>query len=521
MLSNTKPARSKELAKFYCNIKHHGAVDGVTGSCHQLQVSHSNNRLTDSYLVDCGLFQGAETSGRSVSDLLAIEFDLTDVRALVVTHCHIDHVGRIPYLLAAGFTGPIYCSSATALLLPEVIRDALKVGGMAGKRIGSRILKRLSSQLVGVDYGVWQPLPALPSGNERTNIRAANKRTSEVKVKLKFKPAGHILGSAYVEFDVAGGSTKERIVFSGDLGACYTPLLPAPFPPYGCDTLVIESTYGDRNHQGRKQRRAQLEQVLTRCLRDKGVVLIPAFSIGRTQELLYEIEQILFRLESKANKAANLKGAGLTKAQSILNNVDVIVDSPLAAKFTEHYKGLKHCWDKEARRKVHAGRHPLSFEQLTTINSHQQHLQTMDYLAQRKLPAIIIAASGMCSGGRIVNYLKRFIEQPTTDVLFVGYQARGTLGRAIIKYGAGEQNQNNNKSGYIEIDQQRYNIGATIHQLSGYSAHADQHDLLRFVRRMRRKPKVIKIVHGDQHAKVALQQALEQLVPDCVVEVAS
>ena len=284
---------------------------------------------------------------------------------------------------------------------------------------------------------------------------------------------------------------------------------------------MIESTYGDRNHQGRKQRRAQLEQVLTRCLRDKGVVLIPAFSIGRTQELLYEIEQILFRLESKANKAANLKGAGLTKAQSILNNVDVIVDSPLAAKFTEHYKGLKHCWDKEARRKVHAGRHPLSFEQLTTINSHQQHLQTMDYLAQRKLPAIIIAASGMCSGGRIVNYLKRFIEQPTTDVLFVGYQARGTLGRAIIKYGAGEQNQNNNKSGYIEIDQQRYNFGATIHQLSGYSAHADQHDLLRFVRRMRRKPKVIKIVHGDQHAKVALQQALEQLVPDCVVEVAS
>jgi len=502
---------SESVIPFVCEIKHHGAVDGVTGSCHQLVVTHNQHHCdnhidgnADSYLVDCGLFQGAETSGRSVSDLLAIDFELSDVRALVVTHCHIDHVGRIPYLLAAGFTGPIYCSSATALLLPEVIRDALKVGGMADKRIGSTILRRLSAQLIGIDYGVWQPLPMLGGDNK-------------VKAKVKFKPAGHILGSAYVEFDVAAGRDKERIVFSGDLGACYTPLLPAPVPPYGCDTLVIESTYGDSNHQGRKQRRAQLEQVLIRCLSDKGLVLIPAFSIGRTQELLYEIEQILFKLEAKANKAANSKGPSLSPGQDVLNNVDVIVDSPLAAKFTEHYKSLKHCWDKEARGKLKAGRHPLAFEQLTTIDSHQQHVQTMDYLAQRNLPAIVIAASGMCSGGRIVNYLKRFIERPTTDVLFVGYQARGTLGRAIVKYGSRERFSK--KEGYVEIDQQRYNIGAAIHQLSGYSAHADQHDLLRFVRRMRRKPRLIKIVHGDEGAKVGLQQELKRLLPDCQVEI--
>jgi metallo-beta-lactamase family protein len=302
-------------------------------------------------------------------------------------------------------------------------------------------------------------------------------------------------------------------VFSGDLGACYTPLLPAPVPPYGCDTLVIESTYGDRVHEGRKQRNAKLEQVLKRCLSDNGVVLIPAFSIGRTQELLYEIEEILYRIDKKANAwGAGGAGGAHSSIEAVLNKVDVIIDSPLAATFTEHYKSLKQCWDKEARRKVRAGRHPLAFEQLTTIDSHQQHLQVLDYLANRKLPAIVIAASGMCSGGRIVNYLKRFIELETTDVLFVGYQARGTLGRAIAKYGMRD-------NGYVDIDDKRYKIGAEIHQLSGYSAHADQHDLLRFVRRMRRKPSLIKIVHGDDNAKVALRDALLAIVPSCVIEI--
>lgn len=466
---------------FSTDIKHHGAVNGVTGSCHELVVTDSDKEL-NCYLVDCGLFQGAETSGRSVSDLLAIEFDITDLRALVVTHCHIDHVGRIPYLLAAGFEGPIYCSSATALLLPMVIDDALKVGGMRGKPIARAILRRLETQLVAVDYGIWRDLPVVGEGG--------------LAIKIKFKPAGHILGSAYVEFDLRG-TLRERVIFSGDLGACYTPLLPAPVPPYGCDTLVIESTYGDKVHHGRKERRARLKQVLKKCLSDNGVVLIPAFSIGRTQELLYEIEDII---------------NGLGDSESpMLAKVDVIVDSPLAAKFTEHYKNLKQCWDKEARQRVSAGRHPLSFEQLTTIESHQQHLQVLDYLANRKVPAIVIAASGMCSGGRIVNYLKRFIELPTTDVLFVGYQARGTLGQAIIRYGK--------SGGYVDIDHQRFTIGAKIHQMSGYSAHADQKDLLRFVKRMRRKPSLIKIVHGDNDAKAALRDKLQVVVPHCTIEI--
>ncbi|PKF55154.1 MBL fold hydrolase [Alteromonadales bacterium alter-6D02] len=480
---------------FSTHIFHHGAVNGVTGSCHELAVDVNPVTIDDArhrYVIDCGLFQGAETAGVATESLLAINFSLDNVAALLVTHCHIDHVGRIPYLLAAGFTGPIYCSTATAILLPEVIEDALKVAGFKSHVITSAILKRLTEQLVAVDYHQWQALPL-----------AFN--DPALSVKARFQPAGHILGSAFIEFEIQHQADKkctERVIFSGDLGACYTPLLPAPKPPYRCDKLVIESTYGDANHVGRKKRRAALASVLKRCVADNGVVLIPAFSIGRTQELLYEIEEILHRLSLKSS---------LSDAEKTLNQIDIIIDSPMAAKFTKDYRNLQQCWDKEARRKVKQGRHPLSFEQLMVVNSHQQHLEVMDYLDKhrQKVPAIIIAASGMCSGGRIVNYLKRFIEQPSTDILFVGYQAEGTPGRIIAKYGP--------KQGYVYLDNQKYTINAQVHAMSGYSAHADQKDLLRFVKRMRVKPKHIRIVHGDNKAKQTLKAQLQRLLPNTEV----
>lgn len=469
-------------------IRHHGAANGVTGSCHELVVTFGD--ISSHYLVDCGLFQGEESKHRDIEKMLAIDFPIDNLQALLVTHCHIDHVGRIPYLLAAGFKGNIYCSIATAQLLPEVIEDALKVAGLKGKQITVVILCRLRQQIVAVDYKQWVELPQTPS------------QTSKQLVRARFQVAGHILGSAFIEFDIKDGNNSERVVFSGDLGACYTPLLPAPKPPYRCDKLVIESTYGDRNHEGRKKRRKVLGDLLLRCINDRGIVLIPAFSIGRTQELLYEIEEILHRLETKGHLNAD---------EEILSNIDVIVDSPLAAKYTQDYRSLKQCWDKEARQKLNQGRHPLAFEQLTTIDSHQQHLDVMNYLErnQGSVPAIIIAASGMCSGGRIVNYLERFIELPTTGILFVGYQARGTLGRLIQKYGP--------EHGYVDIDGNRFTINAQIHSMSGYSAHADQKDLIRFIKRMRVKPKQIVIVHGDKIAKEALSAKILEFLPQCDV----
>jgi len=442
------------------SIVHHGAVNGVTGSCHQMSLASG-----EGVLIDCGLFQGAESVGRELGET-QIDFPLDHVKALIVTHCHLDHVGRIPFLLAAGFSGKIYATEATARLLPLVIEDAVKVGVSRDEKLISLVLKRLTQLLVPIPYNQWFDVDGLPG------------------TKAKFWVAGHILGSAYVELDAQG----ERVVFSGDLGATYSPLLPAPKSPYQADTLIIESTYGDKLHEGRKARRALLRDTIQRCLQDRGTVLIPAFSIGRTQELLYEIEEIIHRQKGDWEHLA------------------VIVDSPLAAKFTDHYRELKGLWDNESKRKLRAGRHPLSFDQLVTIDNHGDHIKMVNRLAQSGHPAIVIAASGMCTGGRIQNYLKALLPDKRTDVLFVGYQAQGTPGRDIQKYGP--------RGGYVYLDNERVDINAGVHTISGYSAHADQGNLVNFVKRMYRKPSEIRIVHGDDEAKAALAAKFKTIVPD-------
>lgn len=459
-------------------IVHHGAVEGVTGSCHQLVIDSDN-----SVLVDCGLFQGAEVSrGGASQQQLAIDFPIDRVRALLVTHCHIDHVGRIPYLLAAGFSGPILCTEATATLLPLTLEDALKMGVTRDARLVERFLHVLSQRLVPVPYGEWRAVDLDGRG----------------ELRVRFQPAGHILGSAYIECQVGRGRNRTRVLFSGDLGPPYTPLLPAPQPPWGTGELVLESTYGDRLHEKRRSRRKRLGRIIERCLQDRGVVLIPAFSIGRTQELLYELEDLVHRYADR-DAVPGIPWQDL----------EIVVDSPLAARFTEAYRQLRSHWDAEATHRIGQGRHPLSFEQITTIPDHQTHLAAVDYLRRSARPTIVIAGSGMCTGGRVVNYLKDLLGDERTDVLFVGYQAMGTPGRSIQRHGPDR--------GYVELEGRRYDIHAGVHALSGYSAHADQKDLVNFVRRMRRRPQRIRLVHGDREAKRALRKEIERVCPECEV----
>ncbi|MCE8031541.1 MBL fold metallo-hydrolase [Billgrantia tianxiuensis] len=445
-------------------ILHHGAASGVTGSCHRLQIAPGR-----ALLIDCGIFQGQDAERLDSLEQHQVRFPVEDVLALVVTHVHIDHIGRLPYLLAAGYTGPILCSVPSARLLPLVIEDALKVGFTRDRALIERFLAEVQGRLVALDYKTWHTV----LDDERHRVR------------VKLQRAGHILGSAYVEVDTLDKSSgkQQRTIFSGDLGAPHAPLLPAPQPPYRADVLVLESTYGDRLHEDRRHRRERLKAAIDRALANGGTVIVPAFSVGRTQELLYELEGLIHNAQSERWR-----------------ELEIIVDSPLAARFTEVYRELKPWWDAEAHQRLRSGRHPLSFENLYTVEGHEAHERTIEYLADSGRPAVVIAASGMASGGRVVNYLKRMLGDERHCVLFTGYQAQGTPGRDIQRFGP--------KGGWVVLDGQRIDIRARIETVNGYSAHADQHDLLNFVRRMRHPPREVRLVHGDAHAQAALKAKL-------------
>lgn len=559
----------------YPQIEHHGAKDGVTGSCHQLDMN-----ATTSLLVDCGLFQGDDASipsGEGGSRLL-IDFPLDSIKALVVTHVHIDHVGRIPYLLAAGFEGPILCSEASAKLLPIVLEDAFKLSFSRDQQRIERYIDIVESRLVALPYQHWFTLVD----------------TDELNARIRLQRAGHIIGSAYVEIDLdypQAGESK-RIVFSGDLGAPHAPFLMPPQPPERADILVLESTYGDRLHEDRQTRRQRLEALIEQALQDQGTVLIPAFSIGRTQELLYELEEIIHTRSVGASSLANMlpsetvpasstsvgasslansnsdspplpseeragvretipengitsESAGLRSKETSLAissdaeqpplpqreragergqktaqnetplaeshspdqsttnwpKLPIILDSPLASRFTAAYRELKPFWNQEARDRVQSGRRPLAFEQLITIDSHSDHQRIVNHLTQTARPAIVIAGGGMCSGGRIVNYLKAMLGDKRHNVLFVGYQAKGTPGHAIQTYGP--------KGGYVNLDGERFDIRAGISSIGGYSAHADQKGLMEFVTGMQQWPTEIRVVHGEQMAKEALAERVK------------
>ena len=488
------------------SLRHHGATSGVTGSCHELTLGQGAQK--SGILIDCGLFQGQdEGHGASASDL-SIDFPIEHIRALVVTHVHIDHVGRIPYLLAAGFEGPIICSEPSAIMLPEILEDALKIGFTRDRQLIERVLGLIRSRLVPVPYGQWHGVFD----------------EDDCSLSVRLQRAGHILGSAYVECDVRAGKAEERIVFSGDLGAPHAPLLPAPKSPERADRLVIESTYGDKDHEDRETRRYRLKAVLEHALEDGGTVLVPAFSIGRTQELLYEMESLIHEFgdrglagvsdylpqggsnptyEDESEPVGRIRQSRNPTKKLTWNDLEVVVDSPLAAEFTRIYRDLKPYWDAEATDLVRQGRHPLSFEQLTVINSHEDHLNAVDYLARSHRPCVVLAGSGMCAGGRVVNYLKAMLGDKRNDVLFVGYQAAGTPGRDILNYGP--------RGGWVELEGDRYDIRARIHQVAGYSAHAGQSDLVAFVSGIPVPPREIRIVHGDPGAKRALKRCFQSL----------
>jgi metallo-beta-lactamase family protein len=422
------------------NLTHLGGAETVTGSCHLLQSAGLN------LLIDCGMAQG----GDRVEAMDRWPVSPAKIDYLFVTHAHIDHIGRIPDLIAAGFAGEIIVSHGTKALLGPMLTDALD---FSDRRAGEkhRLLNSIDENSWGFEYN--QPFDMARG------------------IRFRLGRAGHILGSSWIRFDLPEG---ESIVFSGDLGARHTPILPDPDIPDPCDLLILESTYGDRLHEDRTQRVERLARILNRALADGGKVLIPAFALGRTQELIYEMDRIF---------------SGKTP-------VPVFIDSPLGLEITGIYSRLSEFWDKEAADRLQQGDHPIDFENLYAVESYPAHLKLLDL----KEPAVIIAGSGMCTGGRILDHLKAGIGKAQNDVFFVGYQARGTPGRDILRYG-------DQPGGYVILEGERYPIKADIHRLTGYSAHADQKDLVDWAEAI--QPKKIRLVHGEAPARRVLAEKLK------------
>ncbi|RYU67833.1 MBL fold metallo-hydrolase [Aliivibrio finisterrensis] len=469
------PKNSTQTTNLKTTLKHHGGKLGVTGSCHELNINNNGNN--HGILIDCGLFQGKDAKDKHGNDKkLDIEFPISHLKALILTHTHIDHIGRLPWLLAKGFKQPIYCTPATAELVPLMLDDGLKLQLGLNKGQRTRVLELIKKQIKPIPYNQWHRIALSSRSCSKSSHSALKaKRPEPLNLLLRFQPAGHILGSAYVEIKLPN---NEIVVFSGDLGPSNTPLLPDPIPPKRADLLVIESTYGNKLHDNVETRAKRLQEIIERSLQDGGAIIIPAFSVGRTQELLFDIEHLIHH-------------------QKIDSKIPIILDSPLANKVTKQYRRFKKLWSKEAKTKINNQRHPLNFDQCITIESHKEHMRVVNRLKSTAEPCIIVAASGMCAGGRVMNYLEVLLPDKRTDIILAGYQAHGTLGRDL-------QNQKSR----VWIDNQPIDVSAQIHTMSGYSAHADQADLIKFVDGIEEGRKEVVVVHGEREAREALCAAL-------------
>lgn len=437
-----------------------GAARTVTGS--RYLVETSGGRV----LVDCGLFQERQSQGLNWENH---GIDPAKLDAVLLTHGHLDHCGWLPRLVKEGFSGPVYATPATADLAPIIVRDTARIQVEDAKNKARRHAKEKRRDV----------RPAVPL-YDADDAEAAIALLRPVKLGDAVEPApgfratwgenGHILGAAWIRLEADG----RAIVFSGDIGRWDRPILHDPLPPEAADYLITESTYGDRTHLSADVE-GQLGDIVAETRAKGGNLLIPSFSVERAQELLYSLSQL------------GEKGG--------LSRETVYLDSPMAARVTELFKNHPEVCDAEMLALVRAGKSPFEFAGLHFTKSADESKR----LNGVGSGAVIIAGNGMCTGGRIKHHLFNHIEKPETTVLFVGFQAPGTLGR-LLTDGAGE----------IRLFNKKLTVKAAIRQINGLSGHADQSELLRWAGCVKTPPKHCFVTHGDEAAAQTYASLLHQ-----------
>ncbi len=445
----------------------HGAAKSVTGSRHLVEAGGAR------IMFDCGMFQGrrqeAERHNRDLG------FDPNSLDAVLLSHAHVDHSGALPSLAKHGFSGKVYLTRGTADLATLLLEDSARLQESDCRYVNKKEERR----------GRQCTRPFFDSDDVRaitkrfTGLRYDDAVTIRPRVQCSFHDAGHILGSAAVRLTVSGRGAKTTVLFTGDLGRKQMPILRDPEGPPPCDVLIIESTYGDRTHEVvGESLKVKLQSLVEEARRQRGKIIVPAFAIGRTQELVMRIKDLV--------------------REGRIDPLPIYIDSPMAVKATEVFRRHPEYFDEETLKTFMKEGDPFSAQYIRYVGS-QQESQKLNSL---RGPCIIISASGMCEGGRVVHHLKHAIQDPANIVAIVGFQAEHTLGRKLVE-------------GWevVPIFGVPTPRRARVERLNGLSAHADRNDLLAYVRAITPAPSTVFVVHGEERQALAFAEALRAEYP--------
>ena len=455
-----------------------GAAKTVTGSCYYIETNSCR------FLVDCGMFQG--NSVVEAHNQEAFPFNPAELDFVLLTHAHIDHSGRIPKLFVDGFKGQIFATKATSELCAIMLPDSGHIQEFENEWVNR---KRERAGLPAIKP-MYTYLEALDCIKLFKSVRYNEVVKPNSGIKVRFNDAGHILGSSIIEMWIEENGEEVKIVFSGDLGNRDIPILRDPTIIDSADYLFIESTYGNRVHMNVENKIDRFVEIINSTIEKGGNIVIPSFAVGRTQEIIYDLFKQHERYGERLNK---------------MMKIPVYVDSPLAVSATKVFRNNLDCFDEEARSYIQNGDNPLDFPGLQFTQSADESKA----LNESKESMIVISASGMCDAGRIKHHLKHNLWRKESSVVFVGFQAEGTLGRRLVD-GAKK----------VRIFGEEITVNARIEMIEGFSGHADKDGLISWMSEFKRKPQKVFIVHGEENVMIEFAElihaklGIETIIPD-------